>query len=263
MSRPVVHGEKSALIAGFLPPRRRKAGLVYTEGERVVPMALEGAWRPKVLFLEEAYSESSEGAALARLAARRICRVELASEKALSRLSDCETPPPAGLIIEPAIPRLSDLAALPGRLLVVDRLKDPGNVGTLVRSALAFGFSTVFTRGTVSPTNEKLLRSSAGTCFLEGAVIDGGEASAMAETLLANDLLVYTLEPALGRELHTLRVPDRPIALVLGSEVAGVDGGTWKGAQAVRIPMTPGVESLNVAMAGTIALYEFSRMLSS
>lgn len=255
---PVI-GEKNPFVTAHLPPKRRKAGLVYTEGERVVRMALDGAWELEALVLDEHFAEKPEGEDLARIARARRCAVQPATAKAMARLSDCETAPPVGLLLRPKLPELRAAHPAPDRVVVLDRIGDPGNAGTLIRCAAAFGFVAVLTDGSVSALSEKMLRATAGACFLPGVLYGGDSAEDLAHHLAGNGYTVYTLEPSGGEDVRKAATTLGPVALVMGSEVAGVDRRVWRGATPVRIPMGDGIESLNVAIAGSIALYEFSR----
>lgn len=256
--RPVI-GEKNPFVTAHLAPKRRKAGIVYTEGERVVRMALDGAWEFEALLLEEHFADKPAGQDLARIARARRCLVQPVTAKAMDRLSDCESAPPVGLLLRPRVPDLEQASPAPERLLVLDRVGDPGNAGTLIRCATAFGFSAVLTEGSVSVASEKMLRATAGACFLPRCLYNGGAPEDLAALLERRDYTVYTLEPSDGEDLRKAAAAKGPIALVMGSEVAGVDRQIWKSANPVRIPMGENIESLNVAIAGAIALYEFSR----
>lgn len=254
-----VHGPRSELIQAHSPVRRRRMGLAYVEGIRTVELALRGAWQCERLFIEETLAATDEGGRVVTLANRRKVPVAVASSGALDRLTACETAPPIGVLLRTPEPPPAD-APLPDRLLVLDRIQDPGNAGTLVRCARAFGFSVALTEGGVALTNEKMLRSTAGTAFGRGALFDGGSAAALASRLRAQGHGVYTLDPRGMRSVdEAARGTGTRVALVLGSEVAGIDTEAWRGAESLRIPMQAEVESLNVAMTGAIALFLFAR----
>lgn len=244
--------------ARLIPARRRKEGLVYIEGEKLVHEALAGDWTPHLLILEDSFAATPRGRELSAAAGALGVEAVCATRRVLGRLTSCDTAPPAGLILSPPDLSFSAEEPLPPRLLVLDRISDPGNAGALVRSAVAFGFVPLLTLGGVRPTNEKLLRSTAGLCFRRGTIHSGGEASALAAEFLRNGVQTVLLDPHAPQFLEDFTPrPGRPLALVLGNESTGVDRAVWRDATALRIRTSHLVESLNVAMAGTIALHHF------
>jgi TrmH family RNA methyltransferase len=173
--------------------------------------------------------------------------------------------------------RVGDVAASQGIVAVVERpeaswpvpeaapfvvvlaeLADPGNVGTLIRAAVAAGAGAVVVAGGVDPTSPKVVRSSAGACFAV-PVVDGpppGEALAR----LRGD--GYRTAAAVVRDgiPHTEADLATPLALVLGSEAHGLDAEVADAADLrVTIAMAGPAESLNVAMAGTVLCFEVLR----
>ena len=144
---------------------------------------------------------------------------------------------------------------------MLDAVQDPGNVGTILRTALGLGAAGVVAlKGTAELTNPKVLRGSMGAAFRLPAVATDAEA-----------LLAWAGRArgrALGRRRRRrrrLRRGDRarrpPVALVLGNEGAGVGAAPSppRRSRRVAIPLAPGVESLNVAVAAGILLYEVTR----
>lgn len=251
---------QNAIIAENLPAKRRKAGLAYAEGERLADEALRGQWICEGLFLEGEFAETQDAERLIELAKGRRCPVRLCSTKAMEKLSDLESPPPAGVLVRVPEGTMLRRDNWPKQLLILDRLSDPGNAGTLIRCAAAFGFSTVLTAGSVRLNNEKMLRASAGMAFHKNAVFEGGDPKVLAEMLTERGYRVFVLDAHADASLDQMQVDrGQPAALVLGQEAAGVDDSLWSGYQNLKIPLARGVESLNVALSGAIALYEFSR----
>ncbi len=148
-----------------------------------------------------------------------------------------------------------------GRSLVVvlDGLQDPGNAGSIVRAAEAFGASGVmFLKGTVSPWNPKTLRASAGSLF-RVPLVAAIEPSLALAALRQNNVDLYAAMPFTGAELMASAVDfGRKCAIVIGSEGRGVSRELHGAASDVAIP-TIAVESLNAAAAAAILLYEARR----
>jgi len=168
-------------------------------------------------------------------------------------ISDVETP--SGIVaVAPARQTALDvLFGAPGCVLVLAAVNDPGNAGTLVRAAEAFGArGVVFGAGGVAPYHPKVVRSAMGSLFRLSIAV--ATPASLARATRAWD--VTGLEPA-GVPLVQLAWTDRT-AIVVGSERHGL--GAWREActRAAAIPMPGSAESLNAAVAGAIALYEYS-----
>ena len=149
-----------------------------------------------------------------------------------------------------------DPSSIERGIVVLDRVQDPGNVGTLVRLAVAFGCDAVVTiTGSADPYSPKALRASAGTALtIPIAAATSDEAVSLSESaglsLLAAD--------GEAREVLPCSLPSR-FSLVLGSEGQGVDPHLLSRCRRIRIPISPEAESLNVAAAAAILLYELGR----
>ncbi len=148
-------------------------------------------------------------------------------------------------------------------LLVLDRIADPGNLGTIIRSAAAAGVhGVVLTEGSVDPGNPKVVRSSAGALFALPIVL-AGPLSEVLQPLHRAGIEVLALRGDASTSIDDVDLLG-PIAFLLGNEAHGLTGGLNHEPPAspvlgVLIPMAAGVESLNVAMAATIAVFECSR----
>ena len=172
----------------------------------------------------------------------------------------------AGVDVEPKL--LADVSELahPARVLAVFRrdglgrrergavglalwhVADPGNVGTLIRTADAFDAYVALTSGCAEPTSPKALRGSAGAIF-RVRLLDFEDAPAPRIALVADG----------GQPLSEVELPDQ-VTFVLGAERKGVPDEVLASCdEAATIPLAEGSESLNVGVAGALALYEHSR----
>jgi TrmH family RNA methyltransferase len=230
------------------PSAYRRGGGLWLEGEHLCE-----AWAAGVGHADLALVRASAASrpAIARLAAQAAQGVEV-DDAVFDTLSELESPAAIGYWVErPPAPALA-----PGvPTLVLDRLQDAGNAGTLLRSAAAMGFGQVVAlAGTVALWAPKVLRAGMGAHF-SLAVVEG---------LTPDDLprLALPLLAAVPRAAAKLGEVDLPwpCAWVLGSEGQGVDDAVarWCALQ-LAIPQPGGVESLNVAAAGAICLYESAR----
>ncbi len=177
----------------------------------------------------------------------------------LGAITSTEAPQGMVALVRPKGWEASELfSPEPGLVMVVAGVQDPGNVGAILRVAEAFGATgALLLRGTVRPENSKLLRAAAGSSFrlphLGGVQLD--QALALCAV---HGLALYALEPRAERTLEDVDLR-QPCALAVGAEGAGLPPPLVENARAVAIPRARRVESLNVAVAAALALYEAAR----
>jgi TrmH family RNA methyltransferase len=246
---------REKLISRLLTPRTRaKEGAVLVEGVRAVGEALDAAVDVQFVVASPRLAETDAGRDLAaRLEGFEV--VEVAANE-LDRLSDTEHGQGVMLVCtEPAV-RLDAIEA-GGRYLVLDGVQDPGNAGTLIRAAVAFGLDGVLCLdGTVDPWGPKPVRASAGMVFrlpvVRAAAADAvARLDAVGVPLWVADAAGDDVEDHLGMEAF---------AIALGNEGRGTRAQVRErsvGSLAVRMP--GGAESLNVAMAGAVLLHALTR----
>ena len=145
------------------------------------------------------------------------------------------------------------------RLLYLDEVRDPGNVGTLLRTALAFGFKDVLlSKGSAEAYASKVLLASQGAVFALNFAESKEEPKDDIAALQARGYRIIVTDLKASVPPEEIKTLDQKICLVLGNEARGVDPAIVALAdQAVRIPMG-GIDSLNVAIAGGILLYLLS-----
>lgn len=187
--------------------------------------------------------------------------VAILPDALMNKVVSTETSQGVIALVKPREWQIEDLFGERPLVVVFDGLQDPGNAGTIVRAAEAFGASGVwFLTGTVSPYNPKTLRAAAGSLFRVPFVCAMEPESALA-ALRENGVALYAGVPARAvgpvRSLTDVDLA-APSALIIGSEARGVGGTLRAAAQAISIP-TVGVESLNAAVAAGILLYEARR----
>lgn len=222
---------------------RRDQGRTLLEGPNLLGAALASGVIPEVVFAVEADRRTAE------IARDRGLDLVLVDDAALMRLAGTKSP--RGPVAVLAVP-----AGTPDHgagMLVSWGVSDPGNVGTLIRIAAAFGWDFGHTNGTSDPWSPKVLRAGAGGHFLVGIrhiqSVEGLEGAGYSPvaTIVAGGRAPWDLEP--GR-----------YAVLVGEESSGlpievIERSRFK----VTIPMTGGQESLNAAMAAGIIVYELSK----
>ena len=237
---------------------REAEGLFAAEGVRAVEDLAASPLTLRFAAASSSLEDGARGAALLAALERRGVPVRGVGERELRDLADTEQP--QGIVAVAEIPRraLADLAPRGDRaaLLLLDAVQDPGNFGTLVRTAEALGAAGVVALpGTVDPWNAKSVRAAMGSSFrLPIVAATWDEAGPWLEE---NGFAV--IASVVGADPLPSPPPARA-ALVLGNEGAGVSAGTLTraGLQA-GIPLRGRAESLNVAAAGAILLHELLR----
>jgi TrmH family RNA methyltransferase len=172
---------------------------------------------------------------------------------------------PQGLLVLARIPsiQLDTLLRGSSMLLVGCELQDPGNLGTLLRSAEAFGVGGVLlTRTSVNPFNDKVVRASAGSIF-RVPCLDGFENTELLRHLRRTSFHFVAATPKAAIDFRKVDYRQR-IALILGNEGKGLSEEVLSHVQTrIHIPMTTVIESLNVAVAASIILCEAARQRSA
>ena len=253
--------------------RRRRArerqGLFVAEGVRAVEAALDAGVAVRGALAGPALDATARGRTLrARLTAAHIAVVDV-DEHDFGSAADTDAPQgvllvaaqpdaPARLAAHPALRAAAEDAA-PGRelrLLVLDAVQDPGNAGTLLRAAAGLGAAAVVTLpGTVDVWSAKVVRAGMGAHFAVPTL--AATADALAAFLCAFDVPLWGADGAGVPVARAAAAAPPRLALALGNEGAGLTAPVRAlAAQCVAVPSTGRVESFNVAVAGSILLYE-------
>jgi len=230
---------------------RQAERLFVVEGVRLVEEATRAPAAPQLVL----HVDDLDGRGQAALAALRArgAAIEAVTPAVMAAASGTETP--AGLLAVVPLPELAPPAAL-SWTLVLDGLRDPGNLGTILRTADAAGVEAVcLAPGTVDPYNPKVVRAAMGAHFHLPILALSWEA--LAERLAGLAVWLAQADEGLTYEQVDWR---RPSALIIGAEAAGPGQAARRLApQRVRIPMPGQAESLNAAVAAGILMFEAAR----
>jgi RNA methyltransferase, TrmH family len=241
---------------------RERRGLALAEGVRLVEEALATSITVRSAAVSPALEATIRGKALKAALLEKGVRVEEVSDQELDGLTDTEHPQGIVAVIEPKEWSLADIRLLPGvTALVLDGVQDPGNVGTMLRTALGLGAAgLVALKGTADLTNPKVLRGGMGASFRLPAVPATPEELVAWARLQRAQIWVADMTGESPGRLPQ-RTPQRPpILLVVGNEGAGVSPIMDAAAdRRIGIGLAPGAESLNVAVAAGILLHEVAR----
>ncbi len=251
---PATHAEVKLLRSLLRDKHARDETRTFVaEGPRVVAVALE----QKAPIVAVYVTEDADGDLVAAAHARG-ASVRTISTRDADRIGQTRTPQPVFATVrrEPAVPE----SLYDADLSVVATINDPGNAGTLWRSAAAAGATALgLGAGSVDAYNPKVVRASAGACFAVAAV-EGLRAVEMLEPMGERGVQRLGAVARGGRSPEAFDLV-RPTCFVLGHEVRGLDADLPIDAL-VTIPMRE-AESLNVAMAGTVLLFEAARQRRS
>jgi RNA methyltransferase, TrmH family len=241
---------------------RERRGLALAEGVRLVEEALAAGVEVRGAAVSPALEATTRGSALKSGLGAAGVRLEEVSDAELTALADTEHPQGVVAVVRPREWTFDDIATPSGSaVLVLDAVQDPGNVGTMLRTALGLGAAGVVAlKGTAELTGPKVMRGSMGAIFRLPAV--ASDPAAFLEWSGARGLELWVAE-ADGEPLAPPAGPRgrrAPIALVVGNEGAGVRPELDAAARRrVAIRLAPGAESLNVAIAAGILLHEVTR----
>jgi TrmH family RNA methyltransferase len=245
--------------------RREESGLYLAEGVRVLEEALHFERLPAELIFARSRLGDRGHELLDRMGSLGVPLNE-ASGADVDKIADAKTPQGAIGVFPLPRPELAEIlpAAIVSGLLVLDGVSDPGNLGTLIRSALAFGVrEVVLSRESADPFAPKVVRATAGAIF--GVRVARFELDALLRALDAERYTIWTAdaEPD-GRGHGGVRLADwarratasPPFALVIGSEAEGVSVElTARATGRIAVAHESVVESLNAAVAGSILLH--------
>jgi len=241
--------------------QRDKLGLYIIEGPNLLEEALNGKAKiGQILFDEEALSRSEELAGLARMAEERKIPAAVASPSLFLKASNTDTPQGVIAWVEkPVWTKEQFFAPEGGNIIVLDRLQDPGNLGTILRTADSAGFSgAMILKGTGDIYGPKTVRAATGTLFRLPVLFCDGPEEAMA-VLRSHGKRVFAtaLENSDTYFNCDLRYD---AAIVIGNEGNGICEEILSGAdQNITIPMEGNTESLNAGIAAGILMYEALR----
>jgi len=266
------------LRAAFAGHGRLSGGLIAIEGEHLLFEAMRSGLTFKTIFV-------SERATPPKWVPPSVELIEL-TDKVFASVVDTQTPQGIAALLVPRTWTLEDAfrAQTTPLILIAAGMQDPGNLGTLIRSAEAFGATAVLTTpNTVSEWNQKAIRASAGSVFrlpvvattpaeisaLKSPAVEPGDPGLDSETWeerhrILRGLHLYAAvadHPLQPKALPLIEADlTQPCALMIGNEGAGLSEELLALADTrITIPTPGGVESLNAAIAGSLLLYESSR----
>jgi RNA methyltransferase, TrmH family len=260
-----IEGRHNALVKelrqAFAHAELTNEGDCAIEGLRIVEEAIRSGLRFKAVFFKESAQNLAE-----RLLPQIGANVDtlLLPDKLFDGAVPSETPQGVSALVRLKDFSLDDLIERMqvGPILAVVGLQDPGNLGTILRSAEAFGSAgVVFGEGTVSAFNSKVIRASAGSIFRLPVISakTAGGIDAISAKLRAQGVRLMATSSHKGTPLDEAKLTG-PSAIFVGSEGSGLPRSLLAQLdESIAIPHSANVESLNAGVAGSIVLYEAAR----
>ena len=236
------------------PTAYRKTGRVWLEGDHLCSAALTRGIKPTIAVFSESFMPLA-GVFTASVAIKNVVKIVVISDKLWQDISGLESPAKMGFVVDlPSSMQISPHVAT----VILDRVQDAGNAGSILRSAAAFGFKQVVAlTGTAALWSPKVLRAGMGAHFglqlVESASLD--DLSALTVPLVVTSSHQGDF---LQNLMQNKQLP-QPCAWVMGHEGQGVRAELLQQASvSVRIGQPGGEESLNVAAAAAICLHASS-----
>lgn len=236
---------------------RRKEGVFILEGKRLIEAALAGGADFKQVFLTPAFFKSAENDKLLADLKSKADFVYLESDLLKATAS---TVNPQGIlaVVEESVFKGNDFYRRADKILLLDRIQDPGNMGTMIRTAVAAGFDGIIAlKGSVDIYNQKVIRSTMGGIFSIAIRQKLSQKEFLAE--ISAEAADYELLAAdiKAEEYHFEHHYQDKLILMIGNEANGLDSKLMDSATAkIKIPLAGEIESLNAAVAASVISFE-------
>ena len=236
---------------------RQKEEKILLEGHRLIQQALIAEADIKKVWMTEVYAESISGKELKQMLANKDILIKTASEKSIERV--CDSQNPQGVIAVISLPEYEPMQNIPRHALYFDNVMSPGNMGTLLRTAVWFNIDSVFlSQGCVDPLNSKVLRSAMGAHFYLQNLITTSHDELFEKYI--NESYAILGSDMSGKPMQNLQIDlDKGWILILGSEAHGIRETLQSYiTHNISIPGFGSMESLNVSVAGGILLHSLT-----
>ncbi len=225
---------------------RKFYGKFLVDGEKLVREVVDGELEIDKIFVDSAKLSSFD-----YILGKFSGKVVPVTEKVLASISENITP--QGIIAEVVMKETFDFSPKKNKpILVLDRIQDPGNLGTIIRTAAATGFETIVLIDTADPYSPKVVRASSGGIFYldifrmnQEEIIDFCEKKNY-------ELLIADMG---GKNVFKNKIDNKNVALVIGNEGQGVSKTFKEKGVAISLPMKEQMESLNAGVSASVLMY--------
>ena len=224
--------------------KRENSSLLFLDNIKIIKDAISSGLKPIYILVNEKNIPTFNFTD---------CQIYLTEDKVIQQLADTKTPQGVLCVVE----YTQNIAKKPeNNFLVLDGLQDPGNVGTLIRTAYACGFNDIYLISSVNPTNSKVIRSSVGSIFRTNVYsIERNSFIDFSKKWKLN-LIATDME---GENIFKTHFNEQ-VGLVIGNEGQGISKEIFDiCTKTVKIPMRSGIESLNASISGAIIMYQINK----
>jgi len=238
---------------------RTEMGLFFVEGLRIVEEAFSAYGNELEIVLSESFYHSNTESSITKLLEKYCCKAYVVTDKLFKDIADTITPQGVLAIVPIQKRLLEDLLTEQGLYVVLDGIRDPGNMGTIIRTADAAGFTgIIIAPGCVDPYNPKTLRATMGSVFhIPLCIVE--DIDITYNMLKKSGVQIYASSLDTETNLYSADMK-KGTALVIGSEADGISIASQKAADLLlKVPMPGRSESLNAAVAAGIMIYEAVR----
>lgn len=237
--------------------KRRQEGVFILEGKRLIEAALAGGADFKQVFLTPAFFKSAENKKLIALLEKE-AEIIFLTEELLQKTASTVNPQGVLALVKEAVFKGKDFYQGKNKILLLDRIQDPGNMGTMIRTAAAAGFDGIIAlKGSVDIYNQKVIRSTMGGIFsipIRQKVDQQKFLAEINQQAAAYELTAADLKAA---EYHYQHQYPKKLILMVGNEANGLEPELLNQAEArIKIPLAGDVESLNAAVAASVITFE-------
>ena len=241
--------------------KRAEQQRFLVEGVRLCQEALNSAWEIEAIFLSESFLESAHYLTIENLLQQQAVPVTVIADGNLKKLCDTQTPQGIVLVVRQPVNGKMSSEKPPRFVLLLDGIRDPGNLGTLIRSAHWFGVDAIFcSADCVDPYNGKVLRSTMGSIF-HVPIFGDQDLKHVVQSLREKGMQILASSLNSSDSMDEITISEQ-IGLILGGEAQGVSRELETLADStVRIPPVGSAESLNVSVAGGIFMHQMAKHL--
>ena len=239
---------------------RGKEEKFLIEGLRLCQEAFSSGWDVQLVFFSSEFGGSAAGEKLIQQFSKKGTEIFRTKKKEIEKLTDTETPQGIMAVVKKKKFTLSrDFLKESSLLLGLDSIRDPGNLGTMIRTADAAGADGVLlSKGCVELYNPKVIRSTMGSIF-HLPVVEGLDLKEVLPEMKVSGFKIFSSEVHQGKDYSRISYPEK-ICLLMGGESSGISKEVSNLAdERIKIPLFGKAESLNASVAAGILLYEMVR----
>jgi TrmH family RNA methyltransferase len=240
---------------------REQKGLFFVEGYRIVKEAAEYEGQIASVFVSEGFkrADTSEFDLLLKKIEEKGCNTFLLPDSLYREISDTDNPQGIMAVMHIKVKSIEEIMGGDRLFILLESLKDPGNMGTIIRTADAAGFNgVIISEGCVDIYNPKVLRATMGSIF-RVPVIPVQSVFEAITFFKKHGLNIYSAHLQGSRNYFDLDMRCNTV-LIIGNEANGITSQTATNTDIlIRIPMKEGAESLNASVAASILMYECVR----